>query len=56
MIIEGAFLKISEILINHDEPDLLYEANITNLFTNSILLELNARNIENPLKKIQMEK
>ncbi|MBF4696040.1 hypothetical protein [Fusibacter ferrireducens] len=56
MIIEGAFLKIPEILINHSDPDLLYEANITNLFTNAVILELNARNIDNPLMKIHMEK
>ncbi len=56
MIVESAFLKIPEILISHDEPDLLYEANITNLFTNGVMLELNARNIDNPMRKIHMEK
>ncbi|HBJ2608378.1 hypothetical protein FDA77_07015 [Clostridium botulinum] len=56
MIIEGAFLKIPEILMSYDNPDGLYEANITNLFTMGIVLELNARNIDNPLNKIQMEK
>jgi hypothetical protein len=56
MIIESAFLKIPEVLINHTDPDLLYEANITNLFTNGVILELNSRNIDNPMMKIHMEK
>jgi hypothetical protein len=56
LIVESAFLKIPEILLSHKEPDLLYEANITNLFTNGIILELNARNIDNPMRKIYMEK
>ncbi len=56
MIVESAFLKIPEILLSHESPDLLYEANITNLFTSGVILELNARNINNPLQKIHMEK
>lgn len=56
MIIEGAFLKIPEVLVQYNNPEELYEANITNLLTNGIILELNARNIDNPLMKIQMEK
>ena len=56
MIIEGAFLKIPEILLNYDNKDDLYEANIVSLLTNAIILELNARNIDNPLMKLQLEK
>lgn len=56
MIIEGAFLKIPEVLAQYNNPEELYESNITNLLTNGIILELNARNIDNPLMKIQMEK
>lgn len=56
MIVESAFLKIPEILLTHESPDMLYEANITNMFTNAVILELNARNIDNPMRKIHMEK
>lgn len=56
MIVESAFLKIPEILLTHETPDMLYESNITNLFTNGVILELNARNIDNPMRKIHMEK
>lgn len=56
MIIEGAFSKIPEVLINYENRDELYEANIVNILTNAIILELNARNIDNPLMKIQLEK
>jgi len=56
MIIEGAFLKIPEVLLNYDDRDGLYEANNASLLANSIVLEFNARNIDNPLMKIQLEK
>jgi|GEM_PF-1649470 len=56
MIIESAFLKIPEVLLSSKLQDQLYEANITNLLTTCVLLELNARNIENPLMKIDMER
>lgn len=56
MIIEGAFLKLPEILLNSSDPHGLYEANIANLFAMGVLLELNARNIDNPLRRIQLER
>ncbi|QNO14313.1 hypothetical protein HYG86_05760 [Alkalicella caledoniensis] len=56
MIIEGAFLKIPETLISYEDSHGLYEGNITNLLAMGVVLELNARNIDNPLRKIQMEK
>ncbi|MEN6459763.1 MAG: hypothetical protein ABFC94_00130 [Syntrophomonas sp.] len=56
MIIEGALLKLPEILMGYDDVDGLYEANIANLFAMAVIVELNARNIDNPLEKIQMEK
>lgn len=56
MLVESAFFKIPEILLTHESPDYLYEANITNLLTQGVVLELNARNIDNPLRKIHMEK
>ena len=56
MIIEGAFSKIPEVLVNHENKDELYEATMVNLLTSAIILELNSRNIDNPLMKIQLEK
>lgn len=56
MIIESALLKLPEILVAYEDIDGLYEANIANLFSMAILTELNARNIDNPLEKIQIEK
>lgn len=56
MIIEAALLKLPEILMGYEDTDGLYEANIANLFSMAVLTELNARNIDNPLAKIQMEK
>ncbi len=56
MIIEGAFLKLPEILLNSSDPHGIYEANIANLFAMGVLLELNARNIDNPLRRIQLER
>ncbi|MDG5854394.1 hypothetical protein [Clostridium beijerinckii] len=56
MIIEAALLKLPEILTGYEDTDGLYEANIANLFAMAVLTELNARNIDNPLEKIQMEK
>lgn len=56
MIIEGAFSKIPEVLMNYKNKDELYEATVVNLLTNGIVLELNARNIDNPLMKLQLEK
>lgn len=56
MLIEGAFLKIPEILNFYGDEHYLYESSITHLFSNSLILELNARNIDNPLSKILFEK
>lgn len=55
-MIEGAFLKIPEVLNSYGDKHYLYESSITNLFSNSLILELNARNIDNPLNKILFEK
>lgn len=56
MIIESAFMKIPEVLNFYGEEEYIYESNITNLFSNALVLELNARNIDNPLNKILFEK
>lgn len=56
MLIEGAFLKIPEVLNFYEDEHYLYEASISHLFSNSLILKLNARNIDNPLSKIFFEK
>lgn len=56
MLIEGAFMKIPEVLNLYDDNLYLYESSITHLFSNSLILELNARNIDNPLNKVFFEK
>ena len=56
MLIEGAFMKIPEVLDYYGEDHYLYESSISHLFSNSLILELNARNIDNPLNKIFFEK
>jgi len=35
MIIEGAFSKIPEVLVNHENKDELYEATMVNLLTST---------------------
>lgn len=56
ILIEGAFMKIPEVLNFYRDEHYLYESSITHLFSNSLILELNARNIDNPLNKIFFEK
>jgi len=56
MILESAFLKIPEILLSNDDTDSLYEAYIASVFSNAILLELNSKNISDPMKCINLEK
>ena len=56
MLIEGAFMKIPEVLDYYGDEHYLYKSSISHLFSNSIILELNARNIDNPLNKLLFEK
>jgi hypothetical protein len=56
MIIEGAFLKLPELLLSHLHPRDQFEATLTNYLAMGILLELSARNIELPMKRIHLEK
>jgi hypothetical protein len=56
MIIESGFFKLAEVLMSYDDKDGVYESNVANLLSSSIILELNARNINNPLNYIQLEK
>lgn len=56
MIIEGAFLKLPELLLGHSYPRSQYEATLVNHLAMGVLLELAARNIELPMYKIHIEK
>ncbi len=56
MIIEGAFLKLPELLLGHMFPKEQYEATIANRLAMGVLLELSARNIELPMHRIHLEK
>lgn len=56
MIIEGAFLKLPEILLGHWSPETQYEATLTNYIAMGVLLELSARNIGLPMEHIHIEK
>lgn len=56
MIIEGAFLKLPELLLGHTSPRSQYEATLTNHLAIGVLLELSARNIGLPMHKIHIEK
>jgi len=56
MIVHGSFYKLPEILMSYEDRDGVYESNIVHLLASSIVLELNSRNINNPLNYIQVEK
>ncbi|MHC9544607.1 MAG: hypothetical protein AB9903_34250 [Vulcanimicrobiota bacterium] len=56
MLIEGAFFKLLEVLIDNLSPDTQYEGMAVNILSLAILSELNYRNIAKPLTKIQAEK
>lgn len=56
MIIESSFYRVLEVVQNNSHSDDLLEAGIVNLFSNSVLLELNARNASNPMRTMQLEK
>jgi len=56
MIIEGAFLKLPELLLGEFYPKEQYEATLTNYLAMAVLLELSARNIQLPMDRIHIEK
>lgn len=56
MIVEGAFLKLPELLLGHSSPRRLYEATLTSHLAMGVLLELPARNIELPMHQIHIER
>jgi len=56
MIIEGAFLKLPELLLRHVMYREQYEATLTNRLAMAVLLELSARNVELPMNRIHIEK
>ena len=54
MIIEGAFYKLPEVMFANlnQGNERIQESTLVNFFTNSIMLEFNSRNIENPMKRV----
>jgi len=56
MIIEGAFLKLPELLLGHMFPKEQYEATLINHLAMGVLLELSARNIELPMHRVHIER
>jgi len=56
MIIEGAFLKLPELLLGHTFPSEQFEATQTNYLAMAALLELSGRNIQAPMRRVHLEK
>jgi len=56
VIIEGAFLKLPELLLDPQYSRRPYETTINSYLAMALLLELNARNIPNPASRIQLER
>ena len=56
MIIEGAFLKLPELLLGHMFPMEQYEATLVNHLAMGILLELSARSISLPMHRVHLER
>lgn len=56
MIVEGAFFKLPELLLGHDFPEGQYEATLASHLAMAVLLELNARNIPMPQRRIHVER
>lgn len=56
MIIEGAFLKLPELMLGHSEPRTQFEATLLNQLAMGVLIELSARNIELPMHRIHTER
>ena len=56
MIVEGAFYKLPELLLGHDSPEGQYEATLASHLAMAVLLELNARNIPMPQRRIHVER
>lgn len=56
MIIEGAFLKLPELLLGKFYPKEQYEATLNNYLAMAVLLELSARNIQLPMDRVHIER
>ena len=56
MIIEGAFFKLPELLIENPVPSDQYEGTLTSQLAMAVLLELNARSVQQPMHRIQIER
>lgn len=56
MIIEGALYKLPELLVAGKTPEQRFESTLVTHFAMAILLELNARNIQQPMNRIHIER
>lgn len=56
MIVEGAFYKLPELLLGQDVPAEQYEATMASHLAMAVLLELNARNVPLPQRRIHVER
>lgn len=56
MIIEGAFYKLPELLIESPTPDQQYESTLVSHFAMGVLLEFGARSIQQPMNRIHIER
>ena len=56
MIIEGAFFKLPELLIESPTPDQQYESTLVNHLAMAVLLEFGARSIQQPMNRVHIER
>lgn len=56
MIIEGAFFKLPELLIESTTPDQQYESTLVNHLAMAVLLEFGARSIQQPMNRVHIER
>ncbi len=56
MIIEGAFLKLPELLVSNFDHGDTFEATVVHLLATAVHMELNSRNIPRPFEHVYMEK
>lgn len=56
MIIEGAFFKLPELLIESRTPDQQYESTLVSHLAMAVLLEFGARSIQQPMNRVHIER
>ncbi len=56
MIIEGAFFKLPELLISSRTPGQQYESTLVSHLAMAVLLEFEARSVQQPMRRIHIER